>query len=346
MQSTVNNLPSSSDIDSSISEGISGLQEQIDALKQDLANVASEEDLNAINENLTGVNEDLEELLESSNVFSGDLVINSDATLEFAEALGDKVTIINGNVDITLQTAMDNARIQAVANKFKTITGNLRVRAVAATVAPIQFDSLVGVNHLTIAQKDHFIFPELVSAGTITLGENYESRVEGAINFAKLTQLTQFQTATVENNFALSSIEANTIKFSDMTDLKLGSLPHYTNSTLTIEGNEGFNLEMDNLKTVNPITGDNQAYILNINGASQLDNNGIVLGSVILTNVATVKLTAFTGTVSIVSGVENLTLGALSNDLSISDNDLGNFRYNLSSRKRYYPYRLFFLSGC
>ena len=88
--------------------------------------MASEEDLNAINENLTGVNEDLEELLESSNVFSGDLVINSDATLEFAEALGDKVAIVNGNVDITLQTAMDNARIQAVANKFKTITGNLK----------------------------------------------------------------------------------------------------------------------------------------------------------------------------------------------------------------------------
>ena len=295
--------------------------------------MASEEDLNAINENLTGVNEDLEELLQSSNVFSGDLVINSDATLEFAEALGDKVAIVNGNVDITLQTAMDNARIQAVANKFKTITGNLRVRAVAATVAPIQFDSLVGVTDLTIAQKDHFIFPELVSAGTITLGENYESRVESVINFTKLTQLTAFQTATVGSNFALSSIDANTIRFSDITDLKLGSLPHYTNSTLTILGDEGFNLEMGNLKTINPITGDNQAYTLKITGASELSNNGIVLGTVILTDVKTVKLAAFTGNVSIVSGVENLTLGALSNDLSISDNDLETLDITLASKK-------------
>ena len=175
---------------------------------------------------------------------------------------------------------------------------------------------------MTIAQQDHFIFPELVSAGTITLGENYESRLESVINFAKLTQLTQFQTATVGNDFALSSIDANTIRFSDMTDLKLGSLPSYTNSTLTIVGNEGFNLEIGNLKTINPITGDNQAYTLNISGASQLDNNGIVLGTVVLTDVASVNLAAFTGTVSIVSGVENLTLGALSNDLSVSDNDI------------------------
>ena len=120
MEGTLNALQTS--VGSSISQGIAGLQAQIDELKQQLANVASEEDLNAINENLTGVNEDLEELLQSSNVFSGDLVISSDATLEFAEALGDKVAIVNGNVDITLQTAMDNARIQAVANKFNPNT--------------------------------------------------------------------------------------------------------------------------------------------------------------------------------------------------------------------------------
>ena len=302
-------------------------------MKQQLANVASEEDLESINENLTGVNEDLEELLKSSNVFTGDLVINSDATLEFAEALGDKVAIVNGDVEITLQTAMDNDRIQAVANKFKTITGDLSVRAVAATVKPIQFDSLIGVTDLIIAQQGHFIFPELVSAATISLGDNYESRVESVINFAKLNQLTAFQTATVGSNFGLTSIEANTIRFSDMTDLKLGSLPHYANSTLTIEGNEGFNLEMGNLKTINPVTENNQAYTLNITGASELDNNGIVLGTVVLTDVATVKLAAFTGTVSIVSGVQNLTLGALSNDLSISDNDIETVDLTLAEKK-------------
>ena len=87
----------------------------------------------AINENLDEVNQDLTELLESSNVFSGNIVINLDATLEFAEALGDKLAIVNGDVSITIQTAMNNGRIQALANKFKTITGNHNVRAVAAT---------------------------------------------------------------------------------------------------------------------------------------------------------------------------------------------------------------------
>jgi len=45
-------------------------------LKQQLANVASGEDLEDINDSLNDVNQDLEDLLNSSNVFTGNLVIN------------------------------------------------------------------------------------------------------------------------------------------------------------------------------------------------------------------------------------------------------------------------------
>ena len=136
-------------------EGLTNIQQQVDELKVQLDSIANEEDVAAINENLDGVNQDLAELLESSNVFSGDITINSDATLEFAEALGDRVMIVNGNVNITLQLAIDNARVQVVASKFKTITGNLNVRAVAATVSPVQFDALIGVGDLTISHWEN-----------------------------------------------------------------------------------------------------------------------------------------------------------------------------------------------
>ncbi|MGC6422246.1 MAG: hypothetical protein ACON43_05485 [Flavobacteriaceae bacterium] len=111
METAVNELPSSSDIGSSISDGLSDLQAQIDALQTQLDTVASEEDLNSINSNLDEVNQDLEELLQSSNVFSGNITISSDATLEFAEALGNKLAIVNGDVKITIQADMDNARV-------------------------------------------------------------------------------------------------------------------------------------------------------------------------------------------------------------------------------------------
>lgn len=332
LETAVNGLPSSSDIDSSISDGLSDLQAQIDALQTQLDTVASEEDLNSINSNLDEVNQDLEELLQSSNVFSGNITISSDATLEFAEALGNKLAIVNGDVKITIQADMDNARVQAVANKMKTITGNLSVRAAAATVKPISFDSLVGVSNLMIVQSDYYKFPMLASADEITLSENFESRIEGMINFEKLAQVKSFQKATIDENFAVSSAELNTISFRDMTTLKLGSLPYYSNAKLTILGDEGFDLDLGALKTVNS-TGQNQAYTLTITGASELNNEGIVLGTVVLKDVATVNLAAFTGTVSITGGVENLTLGALSNDLSISDNDLEMVDITLAKKK-------------
>ena len=336
MQTTISGLPSTSDIDSSVSEGLAegltDIQAQIDALNAQLESVANDEDVAAINDNLNEVNQDLSELLASSNVFSGNITISSDATLEFAEALGNKLAIVNGDVKITIQADMDNARVQAVANKMKTITGNLSVRAAAATVKPISFDSLVGVSNLTIVQSDYYKFPMLASADEITLGENFESRIEGMINFDKLTQVKSFQKATIDENFAVSSAELNNISFRDMTALKLGSLPYYSNAALTILGDEGFDLDIGALKTVNS-TGQNQAYTLTITGASELNNEGIVLGTVVLKDVATVNLSAFTGTVSITGGVENLMLGALSNDLSISDNDLETVDITLAEKK-------------
>ena len=315
------------------------MQAQIDALQTQLDTVASEEDLNSINSNLDEVNKIWKNCCNRAMCF---LVTShsSDATLEFAEALGNKLAIVNGDVKITIQADMDNARVR-VANKMKTIT-KPRVRAAAATVKPISFDSLVGVSNLMIVQSDYYKFPMLASADEITLGENFESRIEGMINFDKLAQVKSFQKATIDENFAVSSAELNTISFRDMTTLKLGSLPYYSNAKLTILGDEGFDLDLGALKTVNS-TRQNQAYTLTITGASELNNEGIVLGTVVLKDVATVNLAAFTGTVSITGGVENLTLGALSNDLSISDNDLEMVDITLAKKKDVSPGLYFFV---
>ena len=67
-----------------MNEVIAQLQAQVD-------NIATGEDVDQINESINQVELDLEELLASNKVFTGDLTINSEATLEFAESLGGKV---------------------------------------------------------------------------------------------------------------------------------------------------------------------------------------------------------------------------------------------------------------
>ena len=61
--------------------------------------------------------------------YSSDLLINSVAALEFAENLKDKVTIINGSEFFEQSSEMDSVRLQTVASKIKTITGDLVIRA-------------------------------------------------------------------------------------------------------------------------------------------------------------------------------------------------------------------------
>ncbi|MES1217322.1 MAG: hypothetical protein ABUT20_17545 [Bacteroidota bacterium] len=63
-------------------------------------------------------NAQIQTLLSSNNVFIGDLIINDEATLTAAEALGAKVRVITGNVNINT-TGLDAAqmiRLKAVTN--------------------------------------------------------------------------------------------------------------------------------------------------------------------------------------------------------------------------------------
>ena len=58
----------------------------------------------AINENLDEVNQDLQELLDANQVFNGDIYISNEATLDFAEKLGNRLLAVK------LPKQLDNAR--------------------------------------------------------------------------------------------------------------------------------------------------------------------------------------------------------------------------------------------
>ena len=81
-----------------MADGLADINAAIAKLQDQAAASATSEDVEDINSTLEGLETDLDDLLASNNIFTGDLVINSEATLEFAENLRNRVDIVNGSV--------------------------------------------------------------------------------------------------------------------------------------------------------------------------------------------------------------------------------------------------------
>ena len=77
---------------------LANLATRLTALETDLAGAATAAEVTALQTALAAAQADLTELLASNNVYSNDLTINSQATLDVAKSLGGKLAIINGGV--------------------------------------------------------------------------------------------------------------------------------------------------------------------------------------------------------------------------------------------------------
>lgn len=300
-------------VDAALADGLADINAAVANLESQIDNIATGEDVDNINDALDGVEQDLADLLASNNVFTGDLTINSDATLEFADSLKDKVAIINGNVTVLAQTSMDPAKLNTVTNRIKTITGNLTVVAASSSAPVVAFDSLGGVGNLKIAQAEGYKFASLTGAMNIVLGNNYESKVTGDVSFPKLNTVGSFSTATLASDGTETGATANAISLSKAASINLASLPYYSKRALTIVAKRGSALDLTAFKTVDA-GGTERDYTISLDGPALLGGSGITKGELTLTNVETVNLPAYTGKITINGGVKNVTLGALAND--------------------------------
>lgn len=79
--------------------------------------------INAMMTQLAIANAQLATLVNSNNIFVGDLVINDETTLTFAESLGAKVRAITGNltIDASTFTPSQMARLKDVTNNTQTL---------------------------------------------------------------------------------------------------------------------------------------------------------------------------------------------------------------------------------
>jgi hypothetical protein len=287
-----------------LSASLATLQAEVDAVQASLATAATASAVAALQTELDAIEADVDELLATSNVYTQNLTIGSASQLDAAVALGNNINIVNGNVDIDMSTAMDAVKMQSVLDKIFTVTGTWSYVAGSSAVTAMNFDKLASAGDMEVKQGGDYSFAKLVTAGTITLDDAYQSKVT-AIKMPLLTTVTAFQTD--------SSTNVDEIEFATaVMNVDLGSLAYYTNAatnTLKIQTKVGATLDIASLddKTSAGAAAD---YTLEFNGPASVNitNMESYEGAMTLTNVDTATVSDFHGLITVGDGVKTLTL--------------------------------------
>ena len=294
LQATVNGLPSTSEVSSAIASELAGIIADVEALQAALETVASAEDLAAIEEALAEAGVSLENLLDSSNVYSEDLVVNSQGTLDFAVALGEKLAIVNGSVYMNVSAQMNLTDVQTVLNNIGTVVQDFSYIA-GSTVSPVTFSEITGVSgNLEVSQSGAYAFEGLVSAGNIHLATGTKMT---AVHFDALATVSSINVSTLTDHGAghgngtvaarvqASVVTANAISGTKLAAVRLGALPYYTPGSLSIttDGEES-TIDISSLASVDA-DGKEATLNLTIDGATAVDFSKITKGNIVASNV-------------------------------------------------------------
>ena len=306
LTSTVSNLGST--IDTAVADGLADIQADITAIEAAVADVASSEEVSDLSDQVAASQVDLDELLTSSNFFSGDLTINSVSTLAFAQTLGEKLAIINGDVTISLSPTMDATIAQEVVDNIGTVVGDFDFSATTSAVTALTFDNISGTGDLSVDQAGPYSFAGLTSAGAITLGTSSAAKVT-VVNLEALTTVTSIQTGTA----------THTISFAKATNIHLTALTRY-GASLTLLGDDDSTILIDNL-TSTDVNGLESSLALSITGATSVDFSKITQGSITAVDVATVTGGAdFDGNISL-TNVTKAVIPNYTGTLTVNDTD-------------------------
>ena len=306
LTSTVSNLGST--IDTAVADGLADIQADITAIEAAVADVASSEEVSDLSDQVASSQEDLDELLTSSNFFSGDLTINSVSTLAFAQTLGEKLAIINGDVTISLSPTMDATIAQEVVDNIGTVVGDFDFSSTTSAVTALTFDNISGTGDLSVDQAGPYSFAGLTSAGAITLGTSSAAKVT-VVNLEALTTVTSIQTGTA----------THTISFAKATNIHLTALTRY-GASLTLLGDDDSTILIDNL-TSTDVNGLESSLALSITGATSVDFSNITQGSITAVEVATVTGGAdFDGNISL-TDVTKAVIPNYTGTLTVNDTD-------------------------
>ena len=261
------------------------LATSLTAIKADLAAADTSAEVTALTTALAAAQADLTALLEQNKIYTGNVIINNASTLAAVEALGDKVSIVNGDVYITQSsTAIDATKLQAVVSKMTTVTGAVSYTHSGTGVTAVNFDKLASAGSLKLDQEAPVSLPALASAGAVVV-----------VNDTKLTSVSMPALATVTS--FNDGTTANKLGGSKVTSIDLGSLTRYDVAAgaleLVLSTTGDTTLDLASLTTTDSTTGLVEKLDLTVTGGDDLSLPLFVKGDISATNVKTVVLPKF-----------------------------------------------------
>tara|TARA_R110002167_G_scaffold360062_2_gene577467 strand:+ start:46535 stop:48964 length:2430 start_codon:yes stop_codon:yes gene_type:complete len=255
LKNAVGSLPDGDDLTS----GLSALEAEIKALEEELAGLgdsqATADQLSAAIEALTADLNNLKgsmaDLLESNNVVAGDLVIIDEATLAAAQAQGDKVAIVNGNVYVDARS-LNATEVNQVISKIKVVLEDVSIftdKSLDLGALETVFQDYIVLGHdiedsalvtvgdgMELAFEGDYDYPNLISVGTdLNLYAGDEDAAEMIVNFSKLQLLggdiSSF--SGFDFNTSISAIEIEDqdgdydvmLTFENATEVIFGDIP-------------------------------------------------------------------------------------------------------------------------
>ena len=224
---------------------------EVEALTAALANAATAAEVAALQTALTAQQANLNELLAANNVYSASVVVASQADLDFATALGNKVTIINGGLNITQTTTMNAAQLATLMGKVMSVTGNVTYTASVSSTIPGEFTKLTGAANVTVSVSapTAVTMPALKQTGNLSITAADATSISlpaltkvasfGTLSFPKATTFSAPVFAAYDNDLTISIADSGSIDLSAFTYsvTEAGVAAKTTTHVLTVNAN-------------------------------------------------------------------------------------------------------------
>ena len=308
--SAANTAASAIDL-SGLSASLAELETKVNAVQASLAGTATATAVSTLQDEIDAIEADLADLLSTSNIYSTAISVTNATSLNAALALGNKINVLNADLTVTGYSGMDYTKVQTLVDRINTMTGAITYTAFSSTGTAVTFNNLTSVGNITMTQPGSYSFPKLTNAAVIDLKDDYETTVT-SVSFPLLTTVTGLQTDAT----------ADTIEFTYATEVDLGSLATAPGTSLTITTKKDATLDLGSW-VAKDAAGTHINFTLTLNGPASFTNGtaagtfastglpgntlGAHDGTIALTNVATAAIHNFRGTITLNTGVKNFT---------------------------------------
>jgi len=298
LASTVSGLGGA--IDTAVANGLADIQADVDEITAAVADVASSDEVGVLSDAVAAAGVDLEELLANSSLFQGPVTISNEATLQAFKKIGSGINIVNGDVTITVTSAMTHADVQIVVDNILSVTGDLVYKVSgtgASTIAETTFNNLAGVQSLTLKQGGGYQAKTLTSASNIILDDAYKSSVT-IVDFRALSSVT-----------SIGDTNGNgSLKFNKATEMHLTSIALY-NGSLDLQVKVGGVIDLsafDDLNAAGLPVG--STFAITIDGPASQTFSSISDGTITAKNTSSLTVSGFTGNTIVQTGVDTLSI--------------------------------------